>query len=120
MGFKRFFKKTLKFNKDILTGKIVKKSLKAAVKFAKKNPELTGAAIGIATGGTGFLAGLGGLFGGGQQQPQGFQAPSSSGFVGPEQVGEGVATDSGFAPPIPKELLFGGAAVLALILITRK
>lgn len=112
-GIKRAFKSAVKFEKNVFSGKYVRSAVKSGAKFAKKNPELLAAGIGIASGG-GFLSGLGGLFGGGQNAPQG------NSLVGPEQVGEGVVTDTGFAPPIPKELLYGGAAVLALVLLTRK
>jgi hypothetical protein len=114
MGFRRFLKKSVKFNKDLLSGKIVKKLVKKGASVAKKNPELLAAGLTAATGGGfGALQGvLGGLFGiGGGGSPP------------PEPVGESAVMDDG--PPLPpgiptRTILLAAGGIAAVLLIARK
>ncbi len=113
MGLRRLLKKSVKLNKDIFSGKIVKKLVKKGASVAKKNPELLEAGLTAATGGGwGALQGaLGGFFGlgGGGESP-------------PEPVGEAVVSDG---PPLPQGiptrtvLLVGGGIVAAALLLRR-
>lgn len=115
MGLRRLLKKSVKLNKDILSGKLVKKLVKKGASVAKNNPELVAAGLTAATGGgwgalQGALGGFLGLGGGGGESPP------------PEPVGEAVVSDG---PPLPQGiptrtvLLVGGGIVAAALLLRR-
>lgn len=120
MGLKKLFKKAIKINKDVLSGKLVKKAATAGVSFAQKNPELVAA---VATGGVAGALDYAKKFALAQAKSSGYLPPDED--IGESYPTPGSPVTPSQSPAFPagldqKTILIGAGAIVALVLLTRK